>query len=233
MPPTENHSDGSLWWEDLEKRRMQGVFVLGPMDQKRLGQLSSLCPVVHLDPQSDISEVSSVRIDNVRGGALAAEHLLAHGHRKMAVLLGDQPCATERLNGFKAACAQTPDAHIVELAGDFSSQSGSAAAGLLLGSHKDRTALFCCNDEMAAGVIQVLTKEGKRVPEDISIMGFDNSAIAELVAPPLSSVGVSTESIAQAAVYNLFQQIESNTPYVAHSSIIPFLVERVSVSTLA
>lgn len=122
----------------------------------------------------------------------AARYLIDRGHRQIAFITGslDSPTAIERLSGYKAALQENglplDDRRIMQ--GKWSPESGAAAAESLLASGVDFSALVASNDEMAIGAIKVFTAAGKRVPEDISVIGFDNIPTAPFLTPALSSV---------------------------------------------
>ncbi len=159
--------------------------------------------------------------DHQQGGRLAAEALLQHGHRRLAVIGGPQtsPDNLERLVGFAAVVAEAGiDAEALphEVA-DFSTKGGYAAAGRLLDQGHRFTALFCANDEMAVGALACLAERGLRVPTDISVLGYDDTEVAEFAVPRLSSVHIPVHDVTVAAVRALLNRCYGLTLPVARS----------------
>jgi len=133
-------------------------------------------------------------VDHKQGGKLAAATLFEQGHRKFAVITGPSSAtdSVARISGFVNELAKhgIDESKIILLEGDYSPESGWIAAGTLLASRQKVTALFCANDEMAVGVISRLHEAGISVPENISVMGYDDTSTAEYSAPRLTSVHV-------------------------------------------
>ncbi|OLR92380.1 LacI family DNA-binding transcriptional regulator [Actinokineospora bangkokensis] len=138
-----------------------------------------------------------VDLDHARGGALAAEHLLARGRRGLATITGplDVRASRERLRGFQGvagACAVTE--------GGFTPASGEAAMARLLLDHPGLDGVFAANDVMAEGALRTLAAAGRRVPEDVAVIGFDDSATARTTSPPLTTIRQPVEDMAAAMV---------------------------------
>ncbi|MGX1676004.1 LacI family DNA-binding transcriptional regulator [Streptomyces sp. NPDC055400] len=151
-------------------------------------------PLVLLDPEvlPDHSIVS-VGVTNFSGGHTAAAHLLSLGHRRIAYLGGTERAGSNqaRLHGFRsameAAGAQVAP-QLVRHAGTFHAAEGIEHGGRLLAEDPAPTAVFAASDELAAGVIEAARRRGLRVPEDLSIVGFDNTPLAEVTSPPLTTI---------------------------------------------
>lgn len=131
-------------------------------------------------------------IDNVAGGELGTRHLLEHGHRRIAHLSGPMTLADgrDRLTGYRLALEHSslrfdPDL-VVE--GDFTPESGTHAMQRLLERGTDFTAVFAANDQMAAGAMDLLRERGTRVPDDVSVVGFDDLPMVRYLYAPLTSV---------------------------------------------
>jgi len=131
----------------------------------------------------------SVSIDQFRGGYDATSHLIALGHRDIVHVAGpeDSMDATERVRGWRAALSEHALVAREPLVGDWSPASGFRI-GLELADDVSFTAVFSANDQMALGVMHALGTRGIRVPEDVSVMGFDDIPEAEHFTPPLSTV---------------------------------------------
>ena len=136
--------------------------------------------------------VSYVDVDNLQGARSAVEHLIDGGRRTIATVAGpaDMPAGVDRLAGYRQAldsAARDRDPRL-EATGDFSQSGGADAMRRILADRPDVDAVFAASDLMAAGAIGVLRSEGRRVPEDVAVVGFDDSPIAATTDPPLTSV---------------------------------------------
>lgn len=140
-----------------------------------------------------------VDVDNRHGARLAVEHLLSRDRSAVATIAGpsDMVAGRDRYEGFRAAielAGRTVDPSLVEH-GDFSQESGQQAMAALLARRPDLDGVFAANDPMAAGALRVLRDAGRRVPEDVSVVGFDDAPLAQLTQPPLTSVHQSPEEM--------------------------------------
>lgn len=131
-----------------------------------------------------------VDVDNVRGARTAVAHLVARGCQRIATVAGPRtmPAGIDRLEGFLAELAAADLESAGEYDGDFTEEGGAAAARQLLASGPLPDGLFVASDLMARGVLTVLHAEAVRVPEDIALVGFDDSQVAVTVDPPLTTV---------------------------------------------
>ena len=166
-----------------------------------------------------------VRLDNRAAARCLTEHLLALGHSRIALIKGpeDSPLTLERLAGYQEALTQAGIALDPGLLheGDFTLAAGAAAAKALLTLPERPTALFCCSDEMAIGALQILRRSGVRVPEDISLAGFDDIAFAAYTEPPLTTIAQPAEAFGQRAVAMLLEVLNGGTP-AAREVVLPF-----------
>ena len=132
--------------------------------------------------------VGFVDVDNALGARLAVDHLVAPGRRRIATIAGppDMVAGRTRLRGLPGGAgrrrASTPTRALVAT-GDFSQDSGEAAMRDLLGRCPDLDGVFCANDLMAAGALRVLRESGRSVPDDVAVVGFDDSPLALTTAP--------------------------------------------------
>lgn len=143
-------------------------------------------------------------VDHKQGGKLAAATLLEHGHRKFAVIAGPSsaPDNVARISGFTSELAKhgIDEGKVQMVEGDYSPESGWAAAGALLSSKQKFTALFCANDEMAVGALSRFHEEGISVPGQLSVLGYDDTPTAEYSAPRLTSVHVPWREVTLSAL---------------------------------
>ncbi|MFD0688860.1 LacI family DNA-binding transcriptional regulator [Actinomadura fibrosa] len=136
-----------------------------------------------------LSPVSYVDVDNRLGAREAVGHLISGGRRRIATIAGPQDMGVglDRLAGYREALAEAGLPELVAY-GDFGEASGIAAAEELLTREPSLDAVFAADDPMALGALRVLHRHGRRVPDDVAVMGFDDSAAAPLADPPLSTV---------------------------------------------
>lgn len=154
-----------------------------------------------------------------RGGAAAATaHLIAHGRRKLATISGslDMPSAMDRLLGYRDAleAAGIPGDPTLEAIGDFSQEGAVEAMSLLLERHPDLDGVFVASDTMAAMALSVLQRFGRRIPDDVAVVGFDDQPIARTTAPSLTSVRHPIDLMSHEMVGLLLDNIEggNHTP---------------------
>jgi len=131
-----------------------------------------------------------VDVDNVAGGREATEYLLGRGFRRIATIAGPvtMPAGIDRLVGYREALAAAGLAPVAVEDGDFTADGGAAAMQRILDSGVSIDALFIASDLMARGALEVLGRAGVRVPEDLAIVGFDDSPVARSVSPQLTTV---------------------------------------------
>ena len=159
-------------------------------------------------------EITYVDVDNQRGAAVAARHLLAAGRRVVATIAGprDMVAGQDRRAGYRQAMS---DAGLLdrtlEEAGDFTRESGYAAMRALLARRPDLDAVFAASDQMALGAMRALREAGRRVPEDVAVVGFDDSPAAATAEPPLSSVRWPLDEMAREMTRLLLRAIEDRS----------------------
>lgn len=172
--------------------------------------------------------ISYVDLAHQDGAGLAAEHLLARGCRRIATICGplDVPAGQERLTGFRDTMAQRGHPYIPIAEGQFTQESGEAAMERLLVEHPDLDGVFAANDLMAMGACHVLREHGRRVPEDVAVVGFDDSSAASACRPPLTTIRQPVEAMAAEMARLLIERLEK--PDGTATSVIfePALVVR-------
>jgi DNA-binding LacI/PurR family transcriptional regulator len=153
--------------------------------------------------------VSYVDVDNLGGARTAVAHLLEAGRRVVGTITGpgDMPAGLDRLQGYREAieaAGGTPSRKL-EAQGDFTQLGGADAMRRLLEATPDLDAVFAASDLMAAGAIQVLREGGRRIPEQVAVVGFDDSSIATTTEPPLTSVRQPIEEMGREMVRLLLE----------------------------
>jgi DNA-binding LacI/PurR family transcriptional regulator len=183
-------------------RRYLGAVLVnaGPEEAAFLSGLGR--PVVSLGAAAPA--VPSVDPENEAGASGVVEHLLAQGRRRIATIAGPErnPCSRERLVGYQAG-VRAAGVAAVGLCADFTRAGAARAAGRLLQTVPDLDAIFVASDLMATAVLQVLVASGRRVPDDVAVVGFDDSPPALMTTPVLSTVHQPVEKLAGLAVRTL------------------------------
>ncbi|MFF5076151.1 LacI family DNA-binding transcriptional regulator [Actinoplanes sp. NPDC000266] len=214
-------------------QRVAGLVVIAPVTsaESALAALPADVPLVTVD--GDPHRPSTrVTVDQVAGGRAATEHLLAAGHSAVWHISGPQDWfdANGRVRGWEEALRDAGVEPPPLLIGDWSAESGYRN-GKLLARLPEVTAVFTGNDHMALGLLRALNEQGRRVPAEISIVGFDDVPQAAFYTPPLTTVRPDFEAVARAGVDMLLAQIESGSPPATGRRVIaPSLVPRASVA---
>ncbi|MFJ9902648.1 LacI family DNA-binding transcriptional regulator [Streptomyces sp. NPDC101152] len=202
----------------LAAHRVDGVLLVSVHADDPLPDLLSQLeiPAVISGPRSAAETLTSVDSDNYGGGRSAAEHLLAGGRRKIAHITGrlDVYGAQRRVDGYRDAlrdAGHKVDDHLIE-PGDFTEDGGRRAMTDLLARCPDLDAVFAGSDVMAAGARQVLREVGRRIPDDVALVGYDDSAIARHMDPPLTSVRQPIEEMGRRMLDLLLEEIADRRP---------------------
>ncbi|MBD0747457.1 LacI family DNA-binding transcriptional regulator [Streptomyces sp. CBMA152] len=197
----------------LTGHRVDGVLLVGVHADDPLPELLEQLdiPVVISGPRSEREPLASVDSDNFGGARAAVQHLLSRGRGTIATITGplDVYGARCRLEGYRSALKEAGHVLSPDLTaqGDFTEEGGRAAMTALLDRVPTLDAVFASSDVMAAGARQILRERGHRVPEDIALIGFDDSAIARHMDPPLTSVRQPIEEMGRAMTDLLLTQI--------------------------
>jgi LacI family transcriptional regulator len=193
-------------------------------------------PLVVIDPMNVPSpDIVSVGSTNFRGGQSAAQHLVDLGHRRIGYLGGRAAaeCSQARLAGFRSALERsgvTLPEEFVHSTMDFHYEDGLRGAPRLLSLSQRPTAIFAASDELARGAIEAARSVGISVPDDLSIVGFDDTEIARIASPPLTTVRQPLQEMGAVALRTALrlvagQKIDSN-----HVELATELVVRASTA---
>jgi DNA-binding LacI/PurR family transcriptional regulator len=187
-------------------------------------------PVVLFARPSTPLSISYVDLAHRDGARLAVDHLVTRGCRRVTTISGplDVPASQERLAGFQEAWAAHghPEAPFVE--GNFTQDSGERAMERLLARHPDLDGVFAANDLMAAGALHILREHGRRVPEDVAVIGFDDSSAAASSRPALTTVRQPVEDMAAEMTRLLLDRMGQQDGRVTAVQFEPTLVIRQS-----
>ena len=187
--------------------RCEGLLLIGPA--QRAGQLAELAdgvPLVVLARR--VRGVDAVRSDDVAGARLGVEHLLGLGHRRILFLDGGgAPGGAERLRGYRRAMQRAGQPEWIR-PGGLTEREGAAAASEMVASGGLPDAVFAFNDLCAIGVMDVFIRSGISVPQDVSVLGYDDSALAGLVHINLSTLRQDAAGLSASAVQRLVGRLE-------------------------
>jgi LacI family transcriptional regulator len=222
--------------ELLEAHRVQGVLITPVVGAgARLGRLQRRgTPVVLVDSRSASRGQCSVAVDDVLGGDLAVSHLLDRGHEQIAFISGPRSIrqVADRRDGASRALVRAgwspEDLRVIDVSALNVASGQKAGAELAALPAEDRpTAVFCSNDLIALGVLQEMTRNRIRVPEDISIVGYDDIDFAAAAAVPLTSVRQPRQQLGRTAARMLLDEAASDETH-QHQQVIfePELIVR-------
>jgi LacI family transcriptional regulator, xylobiose transport system transcriptional regulator len=228
-------SPGQTWVDGVLARRPTGVIlVLSGLDPAQRAQLISRdIPFVVLDPAGDPGDdVPAIGATNWQGGVAATRHLLEQGHRRIAMIGGPtrMMCSRARIDGYRAAletAGVTYDPDLVK-SGNFHHEAGYAV-GLELLRRPDRpTAVFTGNDLQALGLYEAARELGLGIPQDVSVVGFDDLPLARWISPPLTTVRQPLTEMAEAAARLVLDLSRGRQPSTSRVDLATRLVERAS-----
>jgi DNA-binding LacI/PurR family transcriptional regulator len=220
------------------ERRVEGLILARPSVPLAEADLAAArsagVPLVAVG-SSELSGVPVVDVDNRQGGYDATRHLLQEGHRQIATVVGPAgwPSAAARLEGYRQAlreAALAEDPELVEHASDWGLESGQAAAAVLLERGPAFTAVFAQSDLIALGAIRGLREAGLRIPDDVSVVGYDDLPVAAYVEPALTTVHQPMGEVGARAAGIVLDQIAGGDAPAAETHLLPTaLVVRESV----
>jgi DNA-binding LacI/PurR family transcriptional regulator len=185
---------------DLRQGRCDGAVVISLHPRDPLPGLlaEAKLPVVLFGRPPHPLSLTHVDLANAQGAKLAAEHLFERGCRRPVTITGplDQPAGSDRLEGFRVGLAARGIRDVPSVEADFSQSGGGRAMETLLAEHPDLDGVFVASDLMAQGALPVLRDYGRRIPEDVAVIGFDDSSVAPASRPPLTTIRQPVEDMA-------------------------------------
>jgi LacI family transcriptional regulator len=220
------------------ERRVEGLILARPSvplaEADLVAARSAGVPLVAVGT-SELQGVPAVDVDNRQGGYDATRHLIQEGHRRIATVVGPAgwPSAAARQEGYRRALGEAglaEDPELVERAGDWGLESGQAAAAALLRRGSGFTAVFAHSDLIALGAIRGLRDAGLRVPDHVSVVGYDDLPVAAYVEPALTTVHQPMGEVGARAAGIVLDQIVGTGPPSPETHLLPTaLVVRESV----
>jgi DNA-binding LacI/PurR family transcriptional regulator len=224
----QNDADHAQLAHYVRGGHVDGVVLLSVHDGDPLpGQLirTGIPTVLGSRPMTPIDGATYVDVDSEGGARAVAGHLLSSGRSRVATIAGpqDMAAAVDRLRGFRAALAEAGATPPVAF-GAFTRESGEAAMRQLLDRDPDLDAVFVANDLMALGAMAVLKAAGRRIPDDVAVVGFDDVELARHAEPPLTTVHQPIAEQARLMVEILVRRIAGGaaaTPQVLPTTLVP------------
>ena len=222
---TRQHPDDD-WITGMLRRKPFGViFIFANLTEREKGRLQDNgIPYVIFDPSGEPSNDDfSVQSDNWAGGVLATRHLLALGHTRIGIITGPEEmmCSRARLDGYTSALAEQGIELDPELVteGDFTTEGGYAQAMALLENPNRPTAIFAGSDLQAMGVYEAARQNRLRIPEDLSVVGFDDVQTSAFLGPALTTVRQPLHDMAAVSTRMLIDTAEGRP--TQHHVILP------------
>lgn len=229
--------------DECQSHMADGLILVHPSAALAAAALQPLLeagtPIVTLEPVPGVA-LDCITVDRKHGTYLAVRHLLEVGHRRIALLHGDQRYETDRgrtagyLQAYAEAGLEVDRSLWVEAGAGY--RSGYETAKRLMARRAGQTAVFCNNDEIAIGAMRAFREAGLRVPEDLAVVGFDDLEVAEFAAVPLTTVSQPIAEQARMAVDRLFQRIEQpGEEFAPETRLLPptLVIRESSGATLA
>ena len=215
----------------LRQQAVEAIVVIAPQVRvfDAIADMNLAIPFVTLDStQRDTHR--SVSVDQFRGGRLATRHLIDLGHREIEHIAGPQDWieADARMRGFLHEISEADLSTRPPILGDWTAAFGHHAGRELL-RHPDFTAVFCANDQMALGLIHALHEAGVRVPQDVSVVGFDDIPDAAHFWPPLTTVRQDFAEIGRRSLAIILDEVLGSSD-ASHEQVVPELVVRASTA---
>ncbi len=214
-------------------QRVAGLVVIAPVESanEALDEVPDDVPLVSIDGDPD-RPTELVTVDQEAGGYAATKHLLEAGHRTVWHVSGpsDWFDSRGRIAGWRRALTEAGAEIPPLMPADWSAASGYQT-GQILARMNDLTAVFAANDHLALGILRALHERGRRVPEDISMVGFDDVPEAEYFIPPLTTIRPDFGAVATASLDLLLAQIKTGRRQGERRVLAPQLIVRNSVHT--
>jgi len=201
-----------------------------PAIEESIKKISVFSPVVIIDNAIKESNIPYIGIDNRAGVYDAVDYLFRIGHKDICFVSGvlDSPVGYDRFEGYKAALAENgvvfKETMVFE--GDYDFKSGLEAASKFLSGKNPPSAIVCANDSMAFGVIEGARKQGKRIPDDVSVIGFDDIEFAAQSSPALTTIKAPIDEIVRYSIGVLLSGLKGTTPIMPEGLLPARLVVR-------
>jgi len=222
----------------LRQKSVDGIIVAtGVRNDEFLKELiDQRVPIALVAREMSVLSTSTVLVDDFAGGYNATRHLIELGHRRIAVIAESMSVSSskERVRGYRHALEEAElryDEELV-LTSDFSIESGRVTALAILQRPSRPTAIFACNDLLAIGALQAAKELGIRVPDDLSVVGFDNTILASITDPPMTTVAQPIRAMGHQVVDLIVAEINEESTVKQRVVLLPELIIRQSTQAL-
>lgn len=212
-----NNEDGELdhsYLRHLQEKQVAGIIYTHPLTGNNsafVRQLAAQIPMIELNRRREKETLDAVLADNIQGAYQLTKYLLELGHRRIALIMGENELTTgqNRLHGYQLAFSDAglaPDPALIRI-GSFSRQHGEAATAALLDDEPPPTAILAGSNRILMGVLQVLTARKLAIPAEISVAAFNDTEWLQIWDPPITTVDIAVEEMAHLAVELLLRRI--------------------------
>jgi len=206
--------------------RVDGFLAVSPSVTARatLADVADRYPTILVGAGSDVGPFAALSVNNFQGAATMMKHLLALGHRQIAFLRGPagQVDASERLHAVREVANWYDDCTLRELLGEFRMDTAYEAVSALLAEGVRPDAIFAANDTMAIGALAAIRDADLRVPDDIAVVGFDDTPVTGYLSPPLTTVRMPIHALGERAALRLIDTLRrGGTAAAAHHEVLP------------
>lgn len=228
----------SAYLQALTEKRIDGMIIISTGEGKDFQRMLHGLPIpmVLLDREIDEVNCDLVETAHLQGGLMATEHLIGLGHRRIACLAGpaNLNSSAQRIEGWRSALAQAGLTAPSELLwhSDFTSQGGFNTMQAILASPQAPTAVFVCNDLMSIGALSAAHQAGIQIPQQMSLIGFDDIELAQFASPALTTIAQPKQRIGIAAVDMVLERIQGGRIQARQVILLPELIVRNSTAVV-
>ncbi|WP_078412901.1 LacI family DNA-binding transcriptional regulator [Priestia abyssalis] len=221
----------------LKQKQVDGIIVAARFKNIKLLRelIKEKFPLALIAQDLPALPIDSVTVDDYLGGYQVTEYLLSLGHRNIGVVAEGDRSSQGRIKGYRQALIDAgvkTDGNLIVVCDQSTRECARINAGRLLDLEKRPTAIFGCNDLLAIGVMQASQERGLTIPNDLSVIGFDNTELSEVVVPPLTTVQQPLRDIGHHVVDLLTQKIEGKSKTTHRVVLLPDLVIRQSTAQI-
>lgn len=223
----------------IREKNAEGVLFMNAVSPALVRELQDRqVKVVAVDCHPRLADLDTVYVDNEGGARAACRHLLDLGHQEIVMLTApsDAPSLEDRRRGFLAtlreAGIEVKESLSVVEAAQFDFTAGYKKSLELYKERPNVTGVFCANDEMAIGALRAARESGRKIPEDLSVVGFDDIQMAHYVDPPLSTIAFDKEEMGKRAMKRLLELVSKKDEEVLHEVLSVELVLRASTGQM-
>lgn len=215
-------------------RRIDGLIIINPYVDRRFEYIPEKFPTIFVGDDSKNDDIGWVALDDVAAGKMAVQHLISLGHREILCIEGiyTDACTKNRTKGYIDALfeANIPFDERLIMSGDWTATSGYQDVKRALEEKISFSAVFAQNDRMAIGAIRALRDSGYQIPEDYSVIGFDDMPLSSYFDPPLTTIHQDINRIGQEAALMLISKIDQSDFKTTSKRFSVHLIERRSTA---